>query len=528
MTGIDLFILIVFLSISILFGIFAGRHNKSEKDFFCGGRQLPWGAVSLSVVATETSTLTFISIPGIAYVGNLNFLQLAFGYVIGRIIVSFFLLPAYFEGNFITVYEFLNKRFGILSQRFVAIVFQLTRLLADGVRLFATAIPLSLITDWSYTTSISIIAVCTIIYTYSGGIRAVVWMDVFQGMVYFSGAIITIFIIINKLGTGSSASLSSLVPAEKWQIFYSGFDKSIPDFFKLNYTFLTSIIGGAFLSLASHGTDQLIVQRLLSCKTLKDSQKALITSGFLVVLQFALFLFLGLLLYAFYQGAEIKPDTIFPIFIINELPAGLSGIIIAAIFAAAMSTLSSSLNSLASSTVFDILNFSKRNLSASNKIMWSRLITLIWGVIFIGAALIFKGKNNPVVELGLTIASFTYGGMLGIFLLGRINKNIREINALSSLWCTLIFMTWLIGLGGFGQWLMVVILFGVGIWLFYKSENIHCKIFLLLWGLFLFTLFIKVPTPDVAWPLFVPIGTFITLLCGKILTLIGETSHQSS
>jgi SSS family solute:Na+ symporter len=399
-------------------GSWFGKFQKDTRDYFLGDRNLPWSAVCFSVVATETSTLTFISIPGVAYLTNLNFLQLTFGYLIGRIIISFVFLPAYYKGELSTAYEFLGNRFGLRMRNFSSVIFQITRLLADGVRLFATAIPLSVITGWSYPVSIAIIGILTIIYTYFGGIRAVVWIDVIQMVIYLGGAIIAGIFLLNNLPGGWQDMIAVARPENKFQLFNFSFGSSWKEFFTGGYNFITSIIGGMFLSMASHGTDQLIVQRLLTCNNLKNSQKALITSGVLVIFQFALFLVLGLMLYAFFQGQSVgqgsgfvtSSDEIFPKFIVEALPAGLSGIIIAGVFAAAMSTLSGSLNSLASSSMLDIYKsrFGKNN-TPQKDLFISRIITTIWGIVFIGGAMLFKDKNNPVVELGLAIASFTYG-----------------------------------------------------------------------------------------------------------------------
>ena len=476
-TPLDYGILFVYLIGVTILGSWFGKYQKDTRDYFLGDRNLPWGAVCFSVVATETSTLTFISIPGLAYMTNLNFLQLTFGYLIGRIIISFVFLPAYYRGELSTAYEFLGIRFGTRIRNFSSVIFQITRLLADGVRLFATAIPLSVITGWGYPVSIAVIGILTIIYTYVGGIRAVVWIDVIQMFIYLGGAIIAGIFLLSHLPGGWQDVIASAQLENKFQLFNFGFGNSLKDLFAGGYNFIASVLGGMFLSMASHGTDQLIVQRLLTCNNLKNSQKALITSGVLVIFQFALFLVLGLMLYTFYNGQPIGPDSnfltdsdlVFPTFIVEKLPAGLSGIIIAGVFAAAMSTLSGSLNSLASSSMLDIYKsrFGKNN-TPQRDLLISRIITAIWGVIFIGGAMLFKDKNNPVVELGLAIASFTYGGLLGTFLMGVFFKHIQENVAMIAQWSAIFFMTWIIGVQGIAQYLIIGINVLAFIWIFTK------------------------------------------------------------
>jgi SSS family transporter len=425
-------------------GIYAAGKQTSTNDYFKGGKELPWWAVLFSVVATETSTLTFISIPAVAYGGNLTFLQITFGYILGRFIVSRIFLPAYFKGNLSTAYQFLERRFGAPMRNAASTTFMVTRLLADGVRLFATAIPLAIIlrlggafTGWSdievYLLSIAAISIITLIYTLIGGIKAVVWMDVMQMAVYVGGALLAVGILVSDLPHGLTGLFSTASNAGKLQVFNFGFDMSFADFIAQPYTFFTALIGGAIFSIASHGTDQLIVQRLLTTKDVKDGQKALVWSGVVVAVQFGLFLFIGLLLYAFYDAQSAQQlglattDEIFAKFIVEQLPVGLSGLIIASLFAAAMSSLSSSLNSLASSTALDLYKpyFGQNNTEAED-LRISRIITMVWAVILTGSAFFFAylqlhgGERPAVVELGLGIASYTYGGLLGAFLLGRI------------------------------------------------------------------------------------------------------------
>ncbi len=453
-TTVDYIVLVIYLAGVALLGLKASGIQRSPKDYFLGGDGIPWWAVLFSVVATETSTLTFISIPAVAYGGNLTFLQITLGYFTGRVLVALFFLPRYYEGEMYTAYQFLEKRFGAAMRNATSATFMITRTLADGVRLFATAIPLAIIlrlggafTGWGdlelYFLAIAVISVVTLIYTFFGGIKAVVWMDVVQMAVYLGGALIAMVVLMNKLPEGWDTVSAFAMEGNKFQIFRTGFDLSFREFIAQPYTILTALIGGAVFSLASHGTDQLLVQRLLATGNLKSAQKALIWSGGVVILQFTLFLLIGLMLFAFYEGMEAAAlglntnDEVFAKFIVEQLPAGLSGLIVAALFAAAMSSLSSSLNSLASATTYDLFKpYFGKNHSDEQDLKTSRMITLIWGVILTASAFLFavlqlqEGERPAVVELGLGIASYTYGGLLGAFALGMLFQKPDKTDAL--------------------------------------------------------------------------------------------------
>jgi solute:Na+ symporter, SSS family len=429
---LDYVIIVVFLIGTAAFGIISGGKQKTVKDYFLGSKEIPWWAVCFSIVAAETSTLTFISIPGLAYLTNLNFLQVTFGYLIGRIIVASILLPAYNKGELKTAYTFLENRFGGKTRSFASIIFLFTRTAADGVRLFATAIPLKLMLNIDYPLAIAIIALITLVYTYTGGMKGVIWVDVILMFIYLGGAILSAIYLINLIPGGWNTVTTSSLADNKLSVFNLGFGNGISGFFSQPYTLLGGLIGGAFLSMASHGTDQLIVQRLLSTKSLRDGQKAIIGSGVIVIIQFVIFLLVGVMLFAFYGKLDVKSDEVFPMFIINVLPAGISGLIIAGLFAAAMSTLAGSMTSLASSTMHDLyIPFFGKNLDDQKQLRISRLFTIFWAGMLVIAAIFFMGSSRAVVEIALSIASFTYGGLLGTFLLGILNKKAKQEDALS-------------------------------------------------------------------------------------------------
>jgi solute:Na+ symporter, SSS family len=466
-SAVDIGVIILYLLGVMAFGLIVSGRQKSTTDYFLGGRRIPWWAVLFSVVATETSTLTFISIPAVAYGGSLTFLQITLGYIAGRIAVSFILLPKYFKGQLSTAYQFLGDRFGDMMRNITSTTFMITRLLADGVRLFASAIPIAIILRLAgirvsnlniYLISILIISSVTLIYTYVGGIKAVVWMDVIQMGVYVGGALLAAGIILARLPQSMGDTLGILQSASKLRLLHFGWDLSFKEFIAQPYTFLTALIGGGVFAVASHGTDQLIVQRLLTTRNLRSSQKALIGSGFVVLLQFALFLFIGFLLFGFYNGQNPSQlglsttDEIFAKFIVEEMPTGLSGLIIAAILAAAMSTLASSINSLASATTMDLYKpYWGKNNSAKKDLRASRIITFAWGMIITSSAYVFavlqtrsSGERPAVVELALGIASYTYGGMLGAFLLGILSKKVERRDAVVGFFSGLLALLFLV------------------------------------------------------------------------------------
>ncbi len=449
-TGIDLTVLLLYLLGVTAWGAWLGRRNRGGSDYFLGNRELPWGAVLLSVVATETSTLTFLSIPGVAYLGNLGFLQLTLGYLVGRVVVASLLLPAYYRGELNTAYALLETRFGTGTRRLTSGIFMGTRLLADSVRLFATAIPLALITGWPYSASIAVIGILTLVYTYFGGIRAVVWVDAVQMGLYLLGAAIAIALLHTLIPGGWGSALSAAGEAGKLEWLNVSADPAI------TYTFWSGLIGGGFLSMASHGTDQLIVQRLLTCKDLRASRKALVGSGFVVMLQFALFLLVGIGLWAFYQARTWDtPDAIFATFLIQELPIGVTGLLIAGVFAAAMSSLSSSINSLASASAYDFWAPLKGAEGDEFQILRAgRVFTLLWAIFLIGVAILYipLSQDSTAVEVALTIASLVYGGLLGAFFLGIADRRANQKGVMAGIVTGILFVTllWRLGDGAVG------------------------------------------------------------------------------
>jgi SSS family solute:Na+ symporter len=401
--------------VTVSIGVWATRQQETAGDYFLGARNLPAWAVLLSIVATETSALTVISVPGIGARGDLSFLQLAFGFLLGRIGVAVWLLPGYFRGDQETAYARLESRFGPRTRRLVSVVFLVTRFLGDGVRIFAGAIPLALVTGWSIPVAIIAMGGATLIYTYFGGLKAVVWADVVQLAVYLAGGVAAL-LIAWELAGGVGSALQAATDAGKLRVLNPTID------FTETYTLLGGVLGGALLSAASHGTDHLIVQRLLATRSLRDGRTALVGSGMVVILQFLLFLLVGSAIWAAGWAPERMPaDQIFPRFIIDHLPTGLAGLVVAGILAAAMSTISSSINALASSMTHDLYVGLTGRRDPAHLLRVGRLFSAIWGISLVAGALFFyyytTGTDTPVVVLALSIASITYGPLLGTYLL---------------------------------------------------------------------------------------------------------------
>jgi len=433
--GIDMAIVVLYMVGVTCWGAWLGRGTSCGTGYFLGNRNLPWRAVMFSVVANDTSTRTFLSVPGISYLGTLGFLQLTLCYLVGLSVVALVLLPAYYRGQLSTAYELLEQRFGTATRRCASATFMAARLLADSVRLFATAIPLAIVTGWSYGFSILVIGAITLAYTYFGGIRAVVWVDALQMTLYVAGGVIALFLLGGAVDGGWSAILDQAGAAQKLQ--WLDFSLSLT----VTYTFWAGLAGGAFLSMASHGTDQLIVQRLLACRDASQSRRALVGSGFAVILQFALFLFVGLGLWAFYGGRGFdSPDEIFATFIVAEMPTGVRGLLIAGVFAAAMSSLSSSINSMASASAYDFwAPLTGRRDDERAILSAGKVFTLVWaGLLVLGAVLFVPaegagGEQPAAVEIALAAASIVYGGLLGAFALGVFSRSAGQGAAIAGM-----------------------------------------------------------------------------------------------
>jgi len=483
---LDIAVIFAYFVAVIVAGLVLAGRQRDASDYFLGHRGLPWWALMLSVVATETSALTVISIPGIAVRGNLTWLQITFGYLLGRIGVAYLLLPGYFDGSQDTAYQRLERRFGTAARRTASGVFLFTRCLADGVRMFATAITLAVITHWSLKAGILAIGAVTLLYTWVGGLRAVVWTDVIQLAVYLLGGIATIIVALHI--AGGTAAFGRAWEAGKLRVF--DFQPS----FSVLYTFWGGLIGGALLSAATHGTEHLFVQRLLAARGLKDAQRALIGSGVFIIGQIGLFLVVGTTLWL--AGADdpaLRSDAVYPTFVITHLPPGLAGLVVAGILAAAMSSHASAVNSLASAATHDFYAPITGRTDPHHLLRVGRWLTLIWTAVLVGGALAFRDQNTPVVQLALSVASLTYGSLLGTYILGGVWPRARQVDVITAVVVSIVGMSPVV-LGA------VIPHFPVH-WL-----------------------------PGLAWPWYVPLGTAVTVLVGMISSLVvrsdGRTAGQ--
>jgi SSS family solute:Na+ symporter len=484
-TVLDAVVLVAYLAGTTILGITVGRRQRDAKDYFVAGRAIPWWVVLFSVVASETSALTFIGAPSFSYLGDLGFLQIVAGYIVGRVVVAYTLLPRYYEGELVTAYALLERRFGLATRRFTSIVFMVTRALADSVRIFATAIPIAIIVasvmprERAMPAAVLILGLLTVVYTYRGGMRAVVWTELLQAGIYVLGGIAAVVLLGRVAPGGWSGVLAHAAEAGKLRLVdpYLGIDR--PN------TLVAGLLGGAFLSMASHGADQLIVQRLLSARSLRDAQRAIIGSGFVVFAQFALFLVIGVGLWSVYAGRSFStPDAIFPTFILEHMPPGLVGLVLAAVVAATMSTHSGAINSLAASTTHDIyLPLTGRKADDPRTLRRGKLFALLWGTALTLGALLFREQGTPVVVIALSIASFTYGGLLGGFFLGLFWRRALERDAIAGMSVGILAMAFIV----FAKPLAAA--------------------FPALAGLLN-------PLARVAWPWYVLIGTAITLATG--------------
>jgi SSS family solute:Na+ symporter len=417
--SLDLAVIVLYLAGITWFGARFRRTQKSLRDYFLGGRTAPWWAIALSIVSAETSTLTIIGTPTLAFTGDLRFLQVVFGYLLARLVISAALLPHYFRGEMFTAYELMERRFGPRLRRLTAAAFLAIRSLAEGVRVFAIALVISIVLGSGETVSIAVIVCLTLFYTFEGGMTAVIW----------TGAVVSFATILQHIPGGWEHVAAVAGPAGKLRVF-DFTPPWTPGFFTIPFTFWAGLVGGCFLTTASHGTEQLMVQRLLAARSQRDSRTALIASWAVIFVQFTLFLLIGVALAVFYQDNAIAApkvaDQIYPQFVWNYLPPGVAGLVIAAVLAAAMSNLSAALNSLASTTVMDILRpLAGKKGAERNWLRWARVATVVWGAVLFGLGALAR-EWGPVLTTGLTVASIAYGGLLGVFLLGTLTRRVGE------------------------------------------------------------------------------------------------------
>jgi solute:Na+ symporter, SSS family len=438
LTWLDYAVIGGYLLAITAFGSYFARFQRTTRDYFLTGQSVPWWAICFTIVATETSTLTFISVPATAYASDMTFLQLVVGYVIGRLIISAIFIPAYFRGDLMTSYELLQRRFGSRVKNLSAILFLITRSLADGIRLFATALVIAVVTHVPVTPAVVILGAAMIVYTVRGGASAVIWTDVVQLFVYIAGALVVFTSLLMLIPGGWAEVVRVGSAAGKFRVLNASTVLSQP------YTLWAGVIGGIALTLSTHGTDQYLVQRLLSARSSQEASRGLILSGFLVFAQFVMFLLIGVMLFTYYQHVPLprtlaRNDELLPTFIVTSLSHGAAGFIVAAIVAAALSP---SLNAMAATTVNDFyLKYFRKDADEATLMKVSRRWTIIWGVVQIGVALGAQWMQRSVLDAGLAVLSYASGSVLGAFLLGTLVPSVEEGPAFIGMLAGLIVMT---------------------------------------------------------------------------------------
>jgi SSS family solute:Na+ symporter len=508
MQTLDLIIIFGYLIGITAFGIWYAGKQETTEDYFVGDRSVPWWAIAMSIVATETSTITFISVPGYAFAknGNFMFIQLVLGYLLGRIVISLVFIPMYFRGELQTVYQLLGDRFGGKVKMLASGLFVVMRNIADGIRLLLTAIVLAAVyTAFNPQTapevviigSILILGIVMIVFTFYGGIEAVIWVEVVQLVIYIGGAIAAAVVLVNNIDGGLASAIDIGRQYDKFAMFDFNLD------FAKTYTFWAGVLGGCFLTMSTHGTDQFLVQRYLCTEKPKAAITALLSSGLVVLLQFLGFLFIGVLLFAFYEPFNMTGydtatgafpftggDKVFPDFITQKMPTGLSGLVVAAIFAAA---LSSSLNAIAATSVNDIYKKFASNKSDGHLLKVSGWLTVAFGIVQIAVAVGLEiairagAVQDSALGLALSVASLINGPILGVFLVGAVIKNAREVHALAGMAVSILVMTYLLlASNGF------------------------------------------VPGPVIAWPWYALIGSLLTVTVAFIATLVIRNNEEAS
>ncbi len=502
MQTLDLVIIFGYLIGITAFGIWYAGKQETTEDYFVGDRNVPWWAIAMSIVATETSTITFISVPGIAFAkgGNFEFLQLVFGYLLGRVVISIVFIPLYFQGRLQTVYQLLGERFGGRVKILASSLFVVMRNIADGIRLLLTSIVLAAVyaafqPDADPTTiivgSIVLLGLVMIIFTFYGGMEAVIWIEVVQLIIYIGGAVAAAVVLIGNIEGGLGGAIDIGRQYHKFGLFDFNLD------FAKTYTFWGGVLGGCFLTMSTHGTDQFLVQRYLCTDKPRAAITALMTSGAVVLGQFIGFLFIGVLLFAFYApynlpGYETAAgafpftggDKVFPDFITQKMPTGLAGLVVAAIFAAA---LSSSLNSIAATAVNDIYKPFAKAVTDKQLMRVAGVLTVIVGIIQIAIAVALRNADSSALSMALAVASLINGPILGVFLVGTFIKRAREIHAL-------------IGM---------VVSIGTMIYILLAANKLA-------------------PGPVIAWPWYALIGSLITLIVTLLASLVIPNNEEVS
>ncbi|SFF73145.1 transporter, SSS family [Halobacillus alkaliphilus] len=463
-TLIDYVIFIVYILGTALVGAAFGKKQKSTKDYFLGGRSIPWWAIGLSVMATQASAITFIGAPGWGYDGGLTRMTTFINVPLAMAFLIATIVPFFYKTEVYTAYEYLERRFDVKTRTLTAALFLIARGLATGVVLYAPALVLSVVTGMDLSLTIILMAVIAVSYTVLGGISAVIWTDVIQMVVLWVGAGLSVFVIFQDVPGGWGEVMTTAAQTGMLESLDFSFDLSV------EYSIWAGVIGGFFLHAAYFGTDQSQIQRVLTSKSIRESKLSLVLSGVLMIPQMLLFLLIGVLLYIYYQYAgdpNIENlNELFPRFVVNELPVGISGLIMAGVFAAAMSSLDSALNSLSAVSVRDFYSkFFKKNASEEHYLKASRYATVFWGI-YATIFAFFAGNLGPVIEAVNKVGSYFYGALLGVFILAIFTKRVNGTGAFTGVIAGMI-SVWAVTAFGEISWLWnnlvgAVVAVGVG------------------------------------------------------------------
>ena len=450
----DWLIIGVYLAGVMALGIWFGRGQRNTKDYFLGGREIPWWGVSLSIVATETSALTFIGVPALAFGSDLGFIQIIFGYVVARFVLAIFLVPYYFRGEIYSPYQLFSDAFGMPARRLAGFFFLVAATLAAGVRVYVTCIPLKimlgdLLARWfgdPILGAVVLFVLFSLVYTYVGGIKAVIWTDAVQFLLLLGGGIFALLYLGRLIDGGWPAALDQASNAGKLHWLTTRFSLSMP------YNIWMGIVGATIMVLSTHGADQLNVQRILACRTVGDGRRALIMSAIIILPLFLLFLSVGVMLWVYFQQTPPRipfpesqagfpqSDYVFPVFIITEAPPLMRGFMIVAILSAAMSSVSSALSALASVSTMDLMRgFLRKTHSDSFLLTFSRASTVFWGIMLVWVA--WQSREvELVLDWALSLNGLTNGAMLGGLILCLVWKRGRSLPVIVGMLSGLAFM----------------------------------------------------------------------------------------
>lgn len=451
----DWAVIILYLGTMIALGVWFGQDQRNTRDYFLGRRTTPWWAIGFSIVATETSALTIIGVPAIAYGGNLTLIQMIIGYVIARVILAVVMVPHYLRGEIYSPYQLLEQRLGVGPRRLAGGLFLFLETLSAGVRVYVACIPIRLMLGESVCSlgglvdpilgAILLFVVLSLIYTYIGGMKAVIWTDAVQFGLFFAGGLYALFYVPGLIDGGWSGALATAAAAGKLEWLNLSFSFGAP------FNLWMGILGGTVMVMSSHGAEQLIVQRVLACGSVAEGRKALVLSAALIFPLFLIFLLVGVMLWVFYQShpmaiplPESRPgikatDFVFPVFMLTEVPHILKGFLIVAILAAAMSSISSALNALSSVSTMDFMRPLAPRLTEAALLAWSKRSTVLWAAVLVLVAWLSR-EVQFVLNAAFSLRGLTSGALLGGLILALFARGVGARAVVVGMLASVVFM----------------------------------------------------------------------------------------